>query len=79
MLRAKYNIDRSQVEKMNMTISLTMTVEEWLKIMRTTPKEIEPHSPFWHLQNMISQAMHDVTAATENNYSVDQWLKKEIK
>ena len=72
---AKYSIDPSQINEMDMTISLTMTVKEWLEIMRTK-SEAKPYEPFSKVQNMISAALGDLTAAVEKKYSVDHNMNK---
>lgn len=76
-MKAAYKIDREQVEAMRLTISMTMSVKEWLAIIRTK-SEAQHYEPFCKIQNMISVALGDITSATEKNYSVNEWLKKEV-
>ena len=76
-MKAKYSINKEQIDNMSMTISITMTVDQWREVMRTKT-DARHYEPFCKVQTMISAALGDLTNAVEKNYSVDEWLKKDV-
>ncbi len=65
-VRARYQIEQKQVAAMNMTIAITMTVEEWRDFMRAIPGTgYECH----HVGALISDALGSVARATDNVFS----------
>lgn len=63
-IRAKYKIDDKQIENMDMTITLTMTVKNWRDLMRIIPTTY----PGWDVSRTIADALGDLTRATERTY-----------
>jgi hypothetical protein len=66
-MKLQYKIDDGQISDMLLTIEITMTVDAWRKIMRTK-NEAAHYEPFGKLQTQISQALGDITRATEKSY-----------
>lgn len=66
---AQYELDGTQIEAMDLTISITMKVSEWHTFMRTVPRDgYENH----HMGRVISGALGDVTRASQNKYTYPQ-------
>lgn len=63
-VRATYQIDDKQIDDMNLTITFTMTVNEWRNLMSKMPTGYEPY----HLRNTIATALGDITKATKQSY-----------
>jgi len=64
-MRAVLKIDANQLSKMDLDITLRMTVEEWRGLMRQMPNTW----PSWRIGQMISTALGHVTRATEATFT----------
>jgi hypothetical protein len=63
-IRAKYKIDDAQIDAMDMSITLTMTVKDWRELMRLIPTTY----PGWDVSRTISDALGDLSRATSRSY-----------
>jgi hypothetical protein len=60
-MKAITKLDHAQVEKMDLTISITATVEEWRVIMQQPPNTY----PAWEIAQRISRCLHHIAKSTE--------------
>lgn len=67
-MKARAKIDDAQVAKMMLTIELTMTVDEWRKLMRDLPSGW----PGWKVSEMISSCLGHVSNATDARFGVGE-------
>lgn len=63
-IRARMKFEDADLEKVNVSITLTMPLEEWRKLMRDLPN----NWPSWKVANLISTAIGDVARATSVIY-----------
>lgn len=63
-VRAKYKIDDKQIDAMDLTITLTMSVADWRSLMRE-----QNHTwPACDVGRAIATALGEITKATERHY-----------
>jgi len=65
-VRAKYKINDEQILKMDLTITFTMTVENWRALNRLIPAT----HPGWPFSDVICTAIGDISRATERTYMI---------
>lgn len=68
-MKLEYQIDKEQIADMDLTISVTMSVSQWLSVMRVKHED-EIYQPMYKLQNAISTAIGDLNRAVSATYTV---------
>lgn len=63
-VRAQYKINEEQIAEMDLSITLTMPVDTWRKLMR----EQSQVWPSCDVGRVIATALGEITKATERNY-----------
>ncbi len=61
-------IEDAQVAQMNLTIAVTMTVDEWRQLMRVAGDAPRYTGPYY-LSNYISEVLGHVSRATQTNFT----------
>jgi len=69
-MKTQYRFDTKQIENFDLTISITMTVDQWRNVMRIRAQNY--HSAHEKLQIAISKALGDFTRATSQTYEYDE-------
>lgn len=75
-MKANYKFNDADISRLDLTISITMTVDEWRHVMRIRAENY--HYSHERLQTLISGALGDLTIATDKHYSVDHNRNKDV-
>lgn len=72
-MKAEYKFNDNDISQLNLTISITMTVDQWRHVMRIRAQNF--HRDHEDLQNMISTALGDLTKATNKTYVTNERME----
>lgn len=66
-IRAAYDIDSKAIAKMDLSITITMTVEEWRAFQKQTNEGTGSYEKS-HVAGLIADAISNITRATSRGY-----------